>query len=295
MSGPWMKFYPSDWRADPALRMCSMAARGLWIEMLCVMHEAEPRGHLLVNGNPVTERQLAALAGVSLKEAGALVGELEQAGVFSRDDNGTVYSRRMKCDEEKANQDKANGKRGGNPKLNRGVNPPDKAQKPEARNQKETTPSGVVSGALPPADLEMLTSRLLDAAGENIQPHGALVVGPILELITQGVDLETDILPTVRSRASRLKRPAGSWAYFVDAIRDAHAQRLEAGRGVTKPVVVDVDDERWAKRLRLARERLQWSTAEWGPAPGILGSRVPQNLIQPGDGQGWSEWKSEAA
>ena len=137
--------------------------------------------------------------------------------------------------------------------------------------------------------------RLLDAAGENIQPHGALVVGPILELITQGVDLETDILQTVRSRASRLKRPAGSWAYFVDAIRDAHAQRLEAGRGVTKPVVVDVDDERWAKRLRLARERLQWSTAEWGPAPGILGSRVPQNLIQPGDGQGWSEWKSEAA
>ncbi|TMO68597.1 hypothetical protein CWC17_19260, partial [Pseudoalteromonas sp. S3785] len=67
------------------------------------------------------------------------------------------------------------------------------------------------------------------------------------------------------------------------------------GMGVTKPVVVDVDDERWAKRLRLARERLQWSTAEWGPAPGILGSRVPQNLIQPGDGQGWSEWKSEAA
>ena len=34
MSGhPWLKFYPSDWRADIALRVCSIAARGLYFEM----------------------------------------------------------------------------------------------------------------------------------------------------------------------------------------------------------------------------------------------------------------------
>jgi len=47
---PWMKFYPADWRSDPMLRLCSLAARGLWAEMICLMHEAEPYGSLLVNG-----------------------------------------------------------------------------------------------------------------------------------------------------------------------------------------------------------------------------------------------------
>ena len=31
---PWMKFYPSDWRSDAALRTVSSAARGLWMDML---------------------------------------------------------------------------------------------------------------------------------------------------------------------------------------------------------------------------------------------------------------------
>lgn len=142
MTSPWLKFYPTDWRADQALRICSLGARGLWMEMLCLMHEAQPRGSLLINGQPINERQLASLAGRSLKEVGGFMSELEMAGVFSRDPDGVVYSRRMRRDEAKAEKDKANGKSGGNPKLlsdNRGVNPrlngEDKAQKPEARTQ----------------------------------------------------------------------------------------------------------------------------------------------------------------
>ncbi|HDA7904193.1 TPA: hypothetical protein O5V80_002738, partial [Staphylococcus aureus] len=64
MASPWMKFYPSDWRADPMLRLCSMAARGLWVEMLCIMHEATPYGTLLVNGRRLDKKQLAALVGI---------------------------------------------------------------------------------------------------------------------------------------------------------------------------------------------------------------------------------------
>lgn len=138
MSGPWLKFYPTDWRADPALRMCSIGARGLWMEMLCVMHEAEPRGYLRVNGKPLSDRQLASLAGLSAGEAETLVAELYEAGVFDRDGED-IISRRMVRDEAKAAEDKANGKRGGNPSLKGGVNPPDngkdKAHKPEARDQ----------------------------------------------------------------------------------------------------------------------------------------------------------------
>ncbi|WP_395451168.1 hypothetical protein ACHMW7_16075 [Aminobacter sp. UC22_36] len=134
-----MKFYTSDWRADPALRMCSVGARGLWMEMLCIMHEAEPYGSLRVNSRPVIDRQLASLAGSSIDEVSSLLAELEAAGVFSRDNDGVIFSRRMQRDQEKAEAHKANGKRGGNPKLKNRVNPTvkaeDKAQKPEARSQ----------------------------------------------------------------------------------------------------------------------------------------------------------------
>lgn len=147
MSNPWMKFYPSDWRSDAALRMCSIGARGLWMEMLCIMHSAEPRGALLVNGKPVSTAALASLAGVPAKEVPALLNELREMGVFSETDDGVILSRRIMRDEEKAKKDKANGKKGGNPRVKAGVNPPvnlngngavkggDKAQKPEARNQ----------------------------------------------------------------------------------------------------------------------------------------------------------------
>lgn len=137
MSAPWLKFYPSDWRSDPALRMCSMGARGLWMEMLCVMHEATPRGFLLINGKALTVGQMAALAGCPATEAVSYLAELTEQGVLSRDDDGRIYSRRMKSDTEKEVKDKANGKKGGNPNLKAGVNPSDnpgdKAQIPEAR------------------------------------------------------------------------------------------------------------------------------------------------------------------
>jgi hypothetical protein len=117
MSHPWMKFYPTDWRADPALRMCSIGARGLWMEMLCVMHEAAPRGSLLVNGLPVSRKQLAGLAGITEREATTFLLELGASGVFSREDNGVIFSRRMRRDDEKAAKDRANGGLGGAPDL----------------------------------------------------------------------------------------------------------------------------------------------------------------------------------
>lgn len=95
------------------------------MEMVCLMHEAEPRGSLLVNGRPVGSQQLAALAGTSSRETATMLAELEAAGVFSRDENGTIYSRRMRREAEKAERDRRNGKLGGNPMLKGGVNPPE--------------------------------------------------------------------------------------------------------------------------------------------------------------------------
>lgn len=146
------------------------------------------------------------------------------------------------------------------------------------------------------SDFDALSEKLVDAVGEgNIQGHGALVIGPIIGLIEAGCDLHTDILPTIRAVSSRLKRPAGSWTYFVPAIREAYEARIEAGRCVVKPPTPAASEKRWNTRLKAARQRGQWSSTEWGPAPGQPGSIVPEHLLQPGDGEGWREWQSEAA
>lgn len=153
LAQPWMKFYPQDWRSDEKLRMCSLAARGLWIEMLAIMHRSERYGQLLVNGVVPTDVQLAVLAGASPDQVTPLLSELETAGVFSRNAGGAIYSRRMTRDQKKAENARKNGKNGGNPSLRKqtgnpaSVNPkdkpPDKAtdklrgQRPEARGQKE--------------------------------------------------------------------------------------------------------------------------------------------------------------
>lgn len=152
---PWMKFYPADWQADEGLGQCSLAARGLWMELLAIMHKAPVIGHLLIAGKTPTGAQIAIQVKSDAKTIEKCMKELEEWGVFSRTDDGVIFSRRMVADAEKADRDRNNGKGGGNPNLRKkttkGVNPQDnpevnttnnpednggdKAQKLEARSQ----------------------------------------------------------------------------------------------------------------------------------------------------------------
>lgn len=135
---PWMKFYPSDWRADPRLRMCSLSARGLWIDLMSYMHEGHPYGHLTIDGRVPDLQCIAALVARPMTEVRRAISELEERKVFSRSEEGAIYSRRMVRDQAKAVTDHENGKGGGNPKVKGGVNPQTNPQKLEARIQKES-------------------------------------------------------------------------------------------------------------------------------------------------------------
>ena len=59
----WSKFWWRDHQGDAALRACSLAARGYWMEVLCIMHGATPVGHLLINGRSPNDKQMAAICG----------------------------------------------------------------------------------------------------------------------------------------------------------------------------------------------------------------------------------------
>lgn len=96
----WTKFWWADWMRDPELRSCSVAARGMWMDMLAIAFDGTPRGHVTIGGRPASAKQLAAIAGVSEKQAMTLLAELETAGVFSRAEDGAIVSRRMVRDVE---------------------------------------------------------------------------------------------------------------------------------------------------------------------------------------------------
>lgn len=117
MKRPSFQFYPADWLTDTALRVVSVGARGAWIEMLCIMHQAEPYGHLLVNHKVIQVDNLARMLGATLPETEGWLTELRDAGVFDIDADGCIVSRRMVRDEKLRQVRAAAGKLGGNPAL----------------------------------------------------------------------------------------------------------------------------------------------------------------------------------
>lgn len=153
MKRPAFQFYPSDWRKDMALQSCSVAARGLWMDMMCIAHECEPYGHLTVNGKPMTAAQIARHTGLTERECSKLIAELEAAGVPSRTDEGTIYSRRMVRDEDIRNRRAEGGKagsehgakgaehgaKGGRPKSERGDKKPPLEPPPSSSSSSSTS------------------------------------------------------------------------------------------------------------------------------------------------------------
>lgn len=125
MRFPWLKFYVVDWLNHPGLRSSSRSARGLAIDLLCLMHQGEPYGHLRVGRKDLSEVELARIVGGVEAEIGAELQELLDAGVFARTTVGRIYSPRMVRDEEQRVRSKEHGARGGNPLLLGQVKPTD--------------------------------------------------------------------------------------------------------------------------------------------------------------------------
>lgn len=96
---PAMLFYCGDHLRDIALSACSLAAQGLWWRMQCVMHDCRPYGVLSLRGKDIPPPVLARMVGANPEETAVLLSELESAGVFSRNADGLIYSRRMVRDE----------------------------------------------------------------------------------------------------------------------------------------------------------------------------------------------------
>lgn len=100
MKLPSFQFYPGDWMKDPNLRRCSRAARGMWVDMLCLMFECEDRGVLATGGEPWSDEDIAAAVGGDLSDGLACISELLRKGVAHRNTSGAIFSKRMVRDEQ---------------------------------------------------------------------------------------------------------------------------------------------------------------------------------------------------
>ena len=81
MARPSFQFYPADWKSNANLRRCSDAARGGWMDILCLLHDSDEYG---VCRWPLED--LARAAGVALN----LAQELAAKSVLKGTDSGQV-------------------------------------------------------------------------------------------------------------------------------------------------------------------------------------------------------------
>lgn len=115
---PAFQFYPGDWRKDMGVQSLSFHDRGVWWEMLCLMHESERRGVLVLNGEPIEEERLGRLLGLDKQILTNTITNLLTSGVASREpETGAIYCRRMVRDEYIRKLRSEAGSKGGNPVL----------------------------------------------------------------------------------------------------------------------------------------------------------------------------------
>lgn len=118
MKMPSMQFYPADWRKDPGVQALGFFERGVWFEIICLMHESTERGVLLLNGKPMPNDALARVLGLDNQILADTLSKLFDYGVVSkRETDNAFFNRRMVRDEQLCQIRREAGKLGGNPVL----------------------------------------------------------------------------------------------------------------------------------------------------------------------------------
>ena len=126
------RFVPGLWLGNRALRACSPAARGFWMDLLCLCY---PSGYLtLPTGAPLSDDQISRMVGEPVKLVRTWIKELGDAGIFDISQDGKLCSSRMVKEANFAARAKVAGEKGQQIKKAK------KTPAPAAGDVKETTP-----------------------------------------------------------------------------------------------------------------------------------------------------------
>ena len=170
-----IKIDARDWTGDPRIRLVSLAARGLWLECLCLMRTAPRTGYLETSrGVPVPDGSLARIAGVPEEELPAIMRELSDAGIPSiEEQTGVWYCRRMVEESGKAGKCSEAGRRGGgNPALKSDERKPrERAERKAAKPEKETKVSSDAACASAQSSAESVPFAALMSPEQSSSPE----------------------------------------------------------------------------------------------------------------------------
>ena len=145
---PSFQFYPADWLNDIKLQSCSLAAQGLLMNIMCLMHQSDRYGHLLINGAAPASKDVSRLLRVHHKTYDKTLIELLSAGALCRDENGFIFCARMVKDEHIRQVRRAAGAKGGSPLLKQNGK-----QKPTPSSSSSSSSSTTLHGSNPPAHI----------------------------------------------------------------------------------------------------------------------------------------------
>lgn len=299
------KFIWADWLLDHALRRCSPEARGLWMDMLALSVRSEPVGVLADGHATLMPADIARLVGMRKESVARLIGELERNGVFSRDEHGRIYSRRIVREHGARRVNKANGARGGNPQLAaKNASAPDNPHKLEVKSQESEVTSqqsprdaaAPQDPAAPPGTAAPVTPSPQPGQRRTQLPRAVAAMGTTMDAIyrkmgwmafddtfanwlEQGCDAERDIWPTIAALTAKRGAVPASPNYFAGAIREARDRRTAfalpkpltlgapylASTAIVAPPAF-VDPQTLADRRAVFERTGVWST-HWGPKP----------------------------
>lgn len=185
---PAIMLYVGDWLRD-AIAGCSLAAQGLWLRMMFVMHDSDRYGHLAAAGRPFSDEAVAARCGCSLDEYKSRLRELLDAGVPSCLSGGILFSRRMVRDAELRKARQKSGRLGGKQKSRKAL--AKVYQNTEDETEDENEDKDVSVSVVVPEDLKANLAEIQDwlaykrERGQGYKPRGMAALWRQLRQVPQ--------------------------------------------------------------------------------------------------------------
>jgi len=116
---PYLTIYPGDLLKDPGVQALTNEEFGIWVKIIFIMHDSNPRGKLILNGKRITNERLANSLKLTPEKTKTVTDTLKELGVAGVDPKtGALICRRMIADEKLRKLKAKAGKfGGGNPAL----------------------------------------------------------------------------------------------------------------------------------------------------------------------------------
>lgn len=279
MKRPSFQFYPGDWQSNSNLRRCSHAEKGIWIDVMCLLHDQEEYGIVRWPLKEIAQAvncSMAALKGIVSKGIlkGAEPGQKTEAFVYvprsGRKDGDPVtlveiqdgpiwYSSRMVKDEY-VRTIRGESSRFG---ATDGDSPKDAPKPPFGDGSSSSSPSSASASTHTPSACAKIsmTFRKYTISANPSHPS-------VIALAEQGVDLETldacckearDAKPNESISIGYIVKKLEGWKAQASAIKVGGAQKPKSDQWFVSPQAMSAK----ARELGIADARPGESEAQF--------------------------------